>query len=55
MNFIATLKNKKKIAHLGVATEVFSGITHTRYDYLLLQLAIVKLISKLFKDGAFFR
>ncbi|MGB7569427.1 MAG: hypothetical protein WBM07_16310 [Chitinivibrionales bacterium] len=48
--FQCIIDDQKQISHLGVASEVFSGITHTRYEYILLQLAIVKLISKLFKE-----
>ncbi|WP_126147589.1 hypothetical protein [Synechococcus elongatus] len=35
-----------KIAHLGTAASVFTGINHSRLEYLLLQCAIINLLPK---------
>ncbi|MFC1353543.1 MAG: hypothetical protein G8D89_14215 [gamma proteobacterium symbiont of Clathrolucina costata] len=41
-----------RIDHLGAATVVFSGINHTRLEYVLIQCAIAQLVAKLYKDNA---
>lgn len=41
-----------RIDHLGAATVVFTGINHTRLEYVLLQCAIAQLVAKLYKDNA---
>ncbi len=38
-----------EISHLGVASKVFTGVNHTRLEYCLLQCAIIKVVTKLFK------
>jgi len=40
------LSRLSKIAHLGTAATVFTGINHSRLEYMLLQCAIVNLLPK---------
>lgn len=40
-----------EFSHLGVASKVFTGAHHTRLEYCLLQCAIVRIISKFFKNS----
>lgn len=48
------LNRLDNISHLGVASSVFTGIKHTRYEYMLLQCAIINLIAKLHKHHELF-
>ena len=41
-----------RINHLGASAVAFSGINHTRLEYVLIQCAIAQLVSKLYKDNA---
>ena len=41
-----------RINHLGAASVAFSGINHTRLEYVLIQCAIAQMVSKLYKDNA---
>lgn len=45
------LRRLGRVNHLGVATTAFPGINHTRLEYVLLQCAIIQLVSKLYKDN----
>lgn len=45
------LTRLEKIDHLGAASVAFSGISHKRYEYVLLQCAIAQLVAKLYKDN----
>ncbi len=49
--FEQEIKYQAKIAHLGLASKVFTGINHSRHEYTLLQCAIVRIISKLHKGN----
>lgn len=40
------LNRLSKIAHLGTATAVFTGVSHSRLEYMLLQCAIIDLLPK---------
>ncbi|MBD1895625.1 hypothetical protein [Coleofasciculus sp. FACHB-129] len=40
------LNRLSKIAHLGTAATVFTGINHSRLEYMLLQCAIINLLPK---------
>lgn len=40
------LNRLDRIAHLGVAARVFAGSNHSRYEYVLLQCAVVNLLPK---------
>lgn len=41
------LNRLSRISHLGTAASVFTGINHTRLEYMLLQCAIIDLLPKL--------
>jgi len=41
-----------RIPHLGVAARVFTGVSHTRLEYTLLQCANVQLSAKIHRDDA---
>lgn len=43
-----------KIPHLGVAASCFTGIKHSRLEYVLLQIAVIELVSKLQRSHPFF-
>lgn len=40
------LNRLSKIAHLGIAASAFTGINHSRLEYMLLQCAIINLLPK---------
>lgn len=44
---ICEFERQKKIPHLGVISKHINCAQHTRYDYLMLQLALVDLLEKL--------
>ena len=43
------INRQKSILHLGLISEAFSGINHTRYEYLILQCVISELADNSFK------
>ena len=43
------VERQKAIPHLGLISEAFSGINHTRYEYLILQCVISELADNTFK------
>lgn len=43
------IERQKGIAHLGLISQAFSGINHTRYEYLILQCVISELADNTFK------
>lgn len=49
--FEREIKYQAEIAHLGVASKVFTGIKHSRHEYTLLQCAIIRIITKLHKGN----
>ncbi len=49
--FEREIKYQAEIAHLGVASKIFTGINHSRREYTLLQCAIVMIITKLHKGN----
>lgn len=48
--FEKDIRRQEGIAHLGVASEIFTCINHTRLEYILLQCSVIKIISKFFKS-----
>ena len=40
----------RSVPHLGVAASVFTGISHSRLEYMLLQCAVIGLVAKLHKQ-----
>lgn len=48
LSFLGEKERKRlsKIAHLGTASEIFTGINHSRLEYMLLQCAIINLLPK---------
>lgn len=51
VQFEREIKDQSKIAHLGLASKVFTGISHSRLEYTLLQCAIIRIITKLHKSN----
>ncbi len=43
------VERQKGIPHLGLISEAFSGVNHTRYEYLILQCVISELADNTFK------
>lgn len=52
LNFLGDkeLRRLDRVQHLGVASKVFAGVNHSRLEYVLLQCAVINLISK-FQKG----
>jgi hypothetical protein len=46
------VQRQKDISHLGLISEAFNGISHTRFDYLILQSVISELVENNFKGTA---
>ncbi|MCM3003663.1 hypothetical protein [Priestia koreensis] len=45
-------ERQKEIKHLGLISKVFQGSSHSRYDYVMLQCALVDLVDNLHKGSA---
>ena len=43
------IERQRKTPHLGLISKAFKGITHSRYDYLILQLVVSELVENNFK------
>lgn len=48
------LRRLRQVPHLGLAGAVFTGVSHSRLEYLLLQCAVIGLVAKLHKDHEVF-
>lgn len=48
------LRRLRDVPHLGVAGSVFTGVNHSRLEYVLLQCAVIGLVAKLHKDHEVF-
>ncbi|WDU77707.1 hypothetical protein [Lysinibacillus sp. G01H] len=44
-------ERQKEIKHLGLIAKVFEGSSHSRYDYVMLQCALVDLVDNLHKGS----
>ena len=44
------LERLDQVQHLGIASKVFTGVNHSRLEYLLLQCAVINLLPK-FHNG----
>src|SRR6267143_6548178 len=52
LQFLGTreIRRLRRVPHLGVAASVFTGVNHSRLEYMLLQCAVIGLVAKLHKD-----
>lgn len=46
------IERQKETPHLGLISEAFNGVSHTRFDYLILQSVISELVENNFKGTA---
>src|SRR6267143_56799 len=55
LQFLGTreIRRLRRVPHLGVAASVFTGVNHSRLEYMLLQCAVIGLVAKLPKHGHF--